>query len=65
MWARPSSALGRARLLGPDQARPGLAAGVFVDEDVDEDEIENLKQGDMLESSFGEFAKQTLRCLRR
>ena len=37
----------------------GLAAGVFVDEDVDEADIEKLKQGDMLESSFGEFAKET------
>jgi pheromone shutdown protein TraB len=37
----------------------GLAAGVFVEEDVDEADIEKLKHGDMLESSFGEFAKET------
>jgi pheromone shutdown-related protein TraB len=44
---------GRSKLMA------GLAAGVFVEEDVDEADIEKLKQGDMLESSFGEFAKET------
>jgi pheromone shutdown-related protein TraB len=44
---------GRSKLMA------GLAAGVFVEEDVDEAEIEKLKHGDMLESSFGEFAKET------
>ncbi|MEO8161533.1 MAG: TraB/GumN family protein [Arenimonas sp.] len=44
---------GRSKLMA------GLSAGLFVDEDVGEDEIEKLKQGDMLESSFGEFAKET------
>ena len=34
----------------------GLAGSLFVDEEVDEDEIEKLKEGDLLESSFGEFA---------
>ncbi|MCD9088821.1 TraB/GumN family protein [Stenotrophomonas sp. SY1] len=37
----------------------GLGAGLFSSEDVGEDEIEKLKQGDMLESSFGEFAKES------
>ena len=34
----------------------GLGAGLFASEEVGEDEIEKLKQGDMLEASFGEFA---------
>jgi pheromone shutdown protein TraB len=34
----------------------GLAGSLFTDEEVDEEEIEKLKQGDMLERSFGEFA---------
>ncbi len=37
----------------------GLAASVFVDEKVDEAEIEKLKQGDLLESAFHEFATQS------
>lgn len=37
----------------------GLAGSLFVDQKIEEGEIENLKQGDMLESSFGEFAKET------
>lgn len=36
-----------------------LGVGLLNSEDVGEAEIEQLKQGDMLESSFGEFAKQT------
>jgi pheromone shutdown-related protein TraB len=44
---------GRSKLMA------GLSAGVFVEEDVDEADIEKLKHGDMLESSFGEFAKET------
>lgn len=36
-----------------------LGAGLLSSDDVGEAEIEQLKQGDMLESSFGEFAKQT------
>ncbi|KAF1709741.1 conjugal transfer protein TraB [Pseudoxanthomonas kalamensis DSM 18571] len=35
----------------------GLLATLLVDEDVEDDEIEKLKQGDMLESAFGEFAQ--------
>jgi pheromone shutdown-related protein TraB len=37
----------------------GLGAGLFASEDVGEDEIEKLKQGDMLEASFGEFASES------
>lgn len=37
----------------------GLGAGLFSSEDVGEDEIEKLKQGDMLESSFGDFASES------
>lgn len=37
----------------------GLAGGLFASEDVGEDEIEKLKQGDMLEASFGEFASES------
>ena len=36
-----------------------LGVGLLSSEDVGEAEIEELKQGDLLESSFGEFAKQT------
>jgi pheromone shutdown-related protein TraB len=34
----------------------GLVAALFGDEDVGDEEIEKLKQGDLLEASFGEFA---------
>lgn len=44
---------GRAKLGG------GLLAGLLVDEPVAEDDIEKLKTGDMLESSFSEFASDT------
>ena len=37
----------------------GLMTALFVDEEVGPDEIEKLKQGDMLESSFGEFASDS------
>jgi pheromone shutdown-related protein TraB len=43
----------RAKLMG------GLAASLFVDEKVEADEVEKLKRGDILESSFGEFARET------
>lgn len=43
----------RAKLIG------SVAAGLFDREDVSEDDIERLKEGDMLESSFGEFARET------
>src|SRR3546814_654994 len=34
-------------------------SGLFVDDEVGETEIEKLKQGDMLEASFGEFAQHS------
>ncbi len=37
----------------------GLAMSLFASEEFEEEEIENLKQGDMLESSFREFAMQS------
>jgi pheromone shutdown-related protein TraB len=37
----------------------GLMASVLVDDKVDEAEIERLKQGDILESTFSEFAKRS------
>lgn len=55
-FKRASSKLGwwgRAKLGG------GLLAALFADEEVGEAEIEKLKQGDMLESSFGEFASES------
>ncbi|MEJ7746822.1 MAG: TraB/GumN family protein [Luteimonas sp.] len=44
---------GRAKLSA------GLFAGLFADDEVGEADIEKLKQGDMLEASFSEFAEQT------
>ena len=43
----------RTKLMGD------LAASLFVDEKVEADEVEKLKHGDILESSFGEFARET------
>ncbi|WP_202844656.1 TraB/GumN family protein [Luteimonas sp. SJ-9] len=37
----------------------GLVAGLIVDDEVAEHDIEKLKQGDMLQASFSEFAEQT------
>jgi pheromone shutdown-related protein TraB len=37
----------------------GLLAGLLVDDEVGAEDIEKLKQGDMLEASFGEFAKDS------
>lgn len=42
----------------------GLMASVIVDDQVDAKEIENLKQGDMLESTFSEFASRSDRLYR-
>ena len=36
-----------------------LGGGLFSSDDIDESDIERLKEGDMLESSFGEFARDT------
>lgn len=41
------------------QLAAGLGVSLISSDDIGEAEIEQLKQGDMLESSFGEFAKQT------
>lgn len=43
--------LGRIKLV------TGLLAGLLVDDEVGAEDIEKLKEGDMLESSFGEFAR--------
>lgn len=43
----------RMKLIG------GLAGGLFDRDEVSEDDIERLKEGDMLESSFGDFARDT------
>jgi pheromone shutdown-related protein TraB len=37
----------------------GLLASVFSREEIDEADIEKLKQGDILESAFGEFARES------
>ena len=37
----------------------GVIAGLIVDDEVAEHDIEKLKQGDMLQASFSEFAEQT------
>ena len=37
----------------------GLVAGMVANEEVDEGQIEKLKEGDMLESAFNEFASET------
>jgi pheromone shutdown-related protein TraB len=55
-FRRASSRLG---LLGKLKLGAGLVAALFSSDDVAEDEIEKLKQGDMLESSFGEFAGES------
>ncbi len=44
---------GRAKVTG------GLMASLFFDEEVSDEQIENLKEGDMLESSFSEFASDS------
>lgn len=44
---------GRTKLIA------GLGASLMADEEVGENEIEKLKQGDVLESSFGEFAESS------
>lgn len=37
----------------------GLIASTMVDDEIHEDEIERLKEGDILESTFAEFAKRS------
>ncbi|WP_312681158.1 TraB/GumN family protein [Stenotrophomonas chelatiphaga] len=55
-FKRASAQLG---FFGKIKLMTGLAAGLFSSDEVGTDEIEKLKQGDMLESSFGEFAKES------
>ena len=55
-FKRISAKLG---FIGRIKLGTGLVTSLLVDDEVGEEEIENLKQGDMLESSFGEFAKQS------
>lgn len=55
-FKRISAKLG---FIGRIKLGTGLMTSLLVDDEVGEEEIENLKQGDMLESSFGEFAKQS------
>jgi len=45
--------LGKLKLAG------GLMTGLFASDEVGEEEIEKLKQGDMLEASFGDFASES------
>ncbi len=51
----------RARLGWWDRAKlsAGLVAAVVSDDTIDEQEIEKLKQGDVLTSTFSEFAEQS------
>jgi pheromone shutdown-related protein TraB len=44
---------GRSKLMA------GLTSSLLINEKVEESEIEKLKEGDILESSFGEFAEST------
>lgn len=41
---------------GRSKISAGLAMSLFADEEVTEEQIEGLKEGDILEASFGEFA---------
>src|SRR5690606_39901616 len=42
----------------------GLLASTFTNEKIDEQEIEKLKEGDILESTFAEFAERSERLYR-
>jgi len=55
-FKRASARLG---LLGKFKLAGGLLSGLFASDDVGEEEIEKLKQGDMLEASFGDFASES------
>lgn len=55
-FKRASSRLG---FWGRAKLGVSLLTGLFAAEDVGEEEIEKLKQGDMLEASFGEFASES------
>ena len=51
-------ALARLGWWGRATVSAGLFAGLCADEEIGEEQIEDLKQGDMLEASFGEFARE-------
>ena len=55
-FKRASARLG---LIGKLKLAGGLLTGLFASDDVGEEEIEKLKQGDMLEASFGDFASES------
>lgn len=55
-FKRASARLG---LFGKLKLAGGLLTGLFAADEVGEDEIEKLKQGDMLEASFGDFASES------
>jgi len=55
-FRRASAQLG---LWGRMKLLSGLALGLITREDMSAEDIERLKTGDMLEASFGEFAKST------
>ncbi len=52
-------ALGRLGWWGRAKISAGIMLAMFGDEEVGHDEIEKLKQGDILESSFGDFATES------
>ena len=52
-------ALSRLGWWGRAKISAGIMMAMFADEEVADDEIEKLKQGDLLESSFGEFAVES------
>ena len=52
-------ALSRLGWWGRAKISAGIMMAMFADEQVGDDEIEKLKQGDLLESSFGEFAAES------
>jgi pheromone shutdown-related protein TraB len=52
-------ALGRLGWWQRARISAGIVLAMFADEQVGDDEIEKLKQGDLLESSFGEFASES------
>lgn len=52
-------AAGQLGLIGKLKLMTGLTASLLSSEQMDESEIEKLKEGDILESSFGEFAQSS------
>ncbi|MCC4596007.1 TraB/GumN family protein [Xanthomonas campestris pv. phormiicola] len=52
-------ASGRLGFFGKLKLGSGLLGGLFASDEVGEAEIEKLKQGDMLEASFGDFASES------